>query len=255
MDPQRKEAPINSLVDDLLSYEDQRPALHGLHLQKLQGMAASLPENDDLQILGQMMVNTFLRHYDELDSMLMSPKEYKFCEDSVAVRNFATVLSDSFSPFLMLEVLRSYEEKFPDDVDFKCSQLTSALRFGFMECVKTYADQLIALGHNKEFSKYYSDVSSKFIGLGVTDDGVAEYLAAAFAPLRSYMKGRYNLVVDSQTQYLFEEHSNLIAVNYNLNASDDDAYEISEASLDAVSKTVFPDPINSHLVLSVNAKG
>jgi hypothetical protein len=240
---------INSLVDVIRKFQENRPHLGPIHERRIQGLVDAMPA--DFKIVAECMQDGFLRNFDRCDKLLDQAATQTWPQASYEL-NIAISMLESFRFSDCLKYSRSLLDRRFDEPDFlyeACELLGSV---GFYQTATLICDQLeklnFAPSHMEDAVRYLSE---KYAEFGISDDEVAEFATIASLPIKEHLANKKNFVYELTHEFISASYPETFAFIFHLDTDVENIVDISESVADALAEHEFSEATERHLAHSV----
>lgn len=240
---------INSLVDVIRKFQDNRPHLGPIHERRIQGIVDTMPA--DFKIVAECMRDGFLRNFESCDKFLDQAATQSWPQASYEL-NIAISMLESFRFSDCLHYLRPMLKRRFDEPDFlyeACEMLGSV---GLYQTAATICDQLkklnVAPSHMDGDVRYLSE---KYTEFGISDDEVAEFATVASLPIKEHIANKKNFVYDVTYEFISVSHPDIFALVFHLDTDVEEIVSLSESVADVLAEHEFSEATDRHLAHSV----
>lgn len=240
---------MNSLVDVIKVFQENRPHLGSLHERRIQGLVDGMP--GDFRIVGECMRDGFLRNFESCDKLIDQAVTHTWSEASYEL-NIATSMLESFRFSDFLNYLSSLLEHRHDDLDFlydACKMLGSV---GLYQTAEKICDLLNKLNaepsHMEDAARYFS---KKYADFGLCDEKIAEFATAASLRIKEYLAHKKNFIYEMTFEFITASHPQTFAYVFHLDADVEQIVDLSESVADFLAEMEFSEQVEQHLAYSV----
>ncbi len=242
-------ASMNSLVDVIKSFQDNRQHIGPLHERRIQGLLDSMPA--DFRVVGECMRDGFLRDFESCDEHLDEAIKHSWPEGSYEL-NIATSMLESFRFSDCLQYIRSLLNKHLDDPDFLYDACHMMCSVGMYQIGEEICDHLniinVEPSYLEEAARYFS---AKYSELGISDDEVAEYVTEASVPVKKHIANKPNLIYEMTFDFISASNPSTVAFVFHLEEDVESIVDLSELIADYLTEKEFSEEVERHLAYSV----
>lgn len=242
-------ASMNSLVDVIKAFQDNRQHIGPLHERRIQGILDSIPA--DFRVVGECMRDGFLRNFESCDKHLDEAIKYTWPEASYEL-NIATSMLESFRFSDCLHYIRSLLNKHLDEPDFLYDACHMMCSVGMYQIAEEICDHLnkinVEPSYLDEAARFFS---GKYSELGISDYQVAEFVTEASAPVKKHVANKPNLIYDMTFDFISASQPSTLAFVFHIDEDVETIVDLSESIADYLAEKELSEEAERYLAYSV----